>query len=82
MKPFLAFFEKFKYLTTATLTPKRNTVCGESRYVHVDKKFKKGTEESWQMTMKILISSIFVQLLLEDAIHKRWLKNKACVFMC
>ena len=24
--PFLAFFEKFKYVTTATLTPKRNTV--------------------------------------------------------
>jgi hypothetical protein len=26
LKPFLAIFEKFKYLTTATLTPKRNTV--------------------------------------------------------
>jgi hypothetical protein len=28
LKPFLAIFEKFKYLTTATLTPKRNTVGG------------------------------------------------------
>jgi len=26
LRPFLAIFEKFKYLTTATLTPKRNTV--------------------------------------------------------
>ena len=26
LKPFWAIFEKFKYLTTATLTPKRNTV--------------------------------------------------------
>ena len=26
LKPFLAIFEKFKCLTTATLTPKRNTV--------------------------------------------------------
>ena len=29
--PFLAFFEKFKYVTTATLTPKRNTVPPEFR---------------------------------------------------
>jgi hypothetical protein len=28
LKPFLAIFENFKYLTTATLTPKRNTVRG------------------------------------------------------
>ena len=28
LKPFLSIFEKFKNLTTATLTPKRNTVPG------------------------------------------------------
>ena len=35
---------------------------GGSQDVHVDKIFYKGTEESWQMMMKILISLIFVQL--------------------
>ena len=35
---------------------------GGSQDVHVDKNFNKGTKESWQMTMKILYSSIFVQL--------------------
>ena len=38
--PFLAFFEKFKYLTTATLTPKRNTVQGgRAHYPHPVKEF-------------------------------------------
>ena len=55
---------------------------GGSQDVHVDKIFKKGTEESWQMTMKSLITSPFVQLWLEDAVHRRWLKTKACVFLC
>ena len=31
LKPFLAIFKKFKYLTTATLTPKRNTVYRPER---------------------------------------------------
>ena len=44
--------------------------------------WKKGIEESWQMTMKSLITSPFVQLWLEDAVHRRWLKTKACVFLC
>ena len=43
-------------------SPRLSTQGGGSQDVHVDKNFKKGTEESWQMTMKILISSIFVQL--------------------
>ena len=37
LKPFLAIFEKFKYLTTATLTPKRNTVRGlqsQTRFIY------------------------------------------------
>ena len=41
---------------------------GGSQDVHVDKIFKKGTEESRQMTKRIIISSIF-----EDAVHRRLL---------
>ena len=34
------------------------------------------------MTMKSLITSLFGQLWLEDAVHRRWLKTRACVFLC
>ena len=43
---------------------------------------KKSIEESWQMTMKSIITSPFVLLWLEDAVNRRWLKTEACVFLC
>ena len=49
--------------------------------VHVDKNLKKGIEESWQMTMKSLITSHFVQLDLRMQYIEK-LKTKACVFFC
>ena len=56
-------------------SPRLSTQGGGGGYqdVHVDKTLQKGKEESWQMTMKILITSPFVQLWLENAVHRRWI---------
>ena len=39
---------------------------GESQDDHVDKILKKGTEESWQMTMKSLITYLLRMQYMED----------------
>ena len=44
--------------------------------------WKNSTEQLWQSTMKSLITSTFVQLWLENAVHIPWLKTKVCVFLC